>query len=332
MKAVVYRRQGGLSWEDRPVPALQAGEALIRVTLAGICGTDIHLAEGKRADAPEALIPGHEFMGVVTDVADAPNRALVGRRVVAEPIINCGCCPTCRRGYTHVCERLCVRGVHADGVFAEYAAVSVERIHLVPDALTDRAAAAVEPLAVAVHVMRRAQIQIGDQVLIIGAGPIGLLVAQVARVAGAGRIVIAEMSPGRLARAAHLGFETLDARDPARQDAGLSMDVVFEVSGSIPGITHAVRALRPRGTLLVVGFFPEPPTVPLAHVLLKELEIRGSRVYATGDFPAALGLLERGAVQVEPLISHVLPVAQVTEAIGLCVRGADAMKVLLDVS
>lgn len=331
MKAVVYRKRGGLSWEDRPVPVLQAGEALIRVKLAGICGTDIHLAEGKRPDAPESLIPGHEFMGVVTDVADVPDRALVGRRVVAEPIINCGRCPTCRRGYLHVCERLRVRGVHVDGVFAEYAAIAVERIHPVPEALTDQAAAVVEPLAVAVHVVRRAQPQVGDHVMVIGAGPIGLLVAQVARLAGAGRVLVAEVSPGRLARAAQLGLEPLDARDPAQQDLGVGMDVVFEVSGSIPGITRAVRALRPRGTLLVVGFFPEPPPVPLAQVLLKELEVRGSRVYAAGDFSAALELLERGAVQVESLISHVLPAAQVAEAIGLCARGTDAMKVLLDV-
>jgi len=332
VKAVVYRKDAGLLLEDRPVPTLQAGEALIRVRLAGICGTDLHLAEGKRQDAPESLIPGHEFMGVVTEVADPADRGLVGRRVVAEPIISCGQCPTCRRGHPHVCERLRVRGVHVDGVFAEYAAVAVERIHPVADTLTDRAAAVAEPLAVAVHVVRRARPQLGDQVMVIGAGPIGLLVAQVARLAGAGRVLVVEVSPGRLAMAAHLGFETFDARDPAQQDAGLGMDVVFEVSGSLPGIARAVRALRPRGTLLVVGFFPEPPPVPLAHVLLKELEIRGSRVYATGDFPAALGLLERGAVQVDPLISHVLPMARVTEAIGLCVRGTDAMKVLLDVS
>jgi 2-desacetyl-2-hydroxyethyl bacteriochlorophyllide A dehydrogenase len=332
MKAVVYRKQGGLAWEDRPVPSLRAGEALIRVKLAGICGTDIHLAEGKRADAPETLIPGHEFMGVVTDVADASDRALVGRRVVAEPIINCGRCPTCRRGYPHVCERLCVRGVHADGVFAQYAALPVDRVYPIAETLTDRAAATVEPLAVAVHVVRRAQPQVGDQVMVIGAGPIGLLVAQVARLAGASRVLVAEVSPGRLARAAELGLETLDGCDPAQQDAAVGMDVVFEVSGSVPGITRAVRALRPRGTLLVVGFFPEAPPVPLAQVLLKELEVRGSRVYAAGDFPAALGLLERRAVQVEPLISHVLPAAQIREAIGLCVKGGDAMKVLLDVS
>ena len=332
MRAVVYRKHTGLRREDRPVPALRTGEGLIRVRLAGICGTDLHLAEGKRQDAPESLIPGHEFMGVVTEVADPADRGLVGRRVVAEPIISCGQCPTCRRGHPHVCERLRVRGVHVDGVFAEYAAVAVDRIHPVADTLTDRAAVVTEPLAVAVHVVRRARPQVGDQVMVVGAGPIGLLVAQVARLAGAGRVVVVEVSPGRLAMAAHLGFETLDARDPALQDAGLGMDVVFEVSGSVLGIARAVRALRPRGTLLVVGFFPEPPPVLLAQVLLKELEIRGSRVYASGDFPAALGLLERGAVQVEPLISHVLPMAQVTEAIGLCVRSADAMKVLLDVS
>jgi 2-desacetyl-2-hydroxyethyl bacteriochlorophyllide A dehydrogenase len=332
MKAVVYRKQGGLTWEDRPVPALRAGEALIRVRLAGICGTDIHLAEGKRPDVPEALIPGHEFMGVVTEVADAEDRALVGRRVVAEPIVNCGRCATCRRGYPHVCERLCVRGVHADGVFAEYAALPVDRVFPVAETLTDRAAAVLEPLAVAVHVVHRAQPQVGDQVMVIGAGPIGLLVAQVARLAGASRVVVVEVNPGRLARAVRMGLDTLDARDPAQQVAPGTMDVVFEVSGSVPGITQAVRALRPRGTLLVVGFFPEAPPVPLAQVLLKQLEVRGSRVYATGDFPAALALLERRAVDIEPLISHVLPAAQIREAIGLCALGSDAMKVLLDLS
>ncbi|MCX5734822.1 MAG: alcohol dehydrogenase catalytic domain-containing protein [candidate division NC10 bacterium] len=330
MKAAVYRKETGLTVEDRAVPALQPGEALIYVKLAGICGTDIHLAEGKRKDAPDALIPGHEFMGVVAEVADTAHRGLVGRRVVAEPIINCGQCPTCLRGYAHVCEHLRVRGVHVDGVFAECAVVGVNRIHLVPDGLPDRLAAAVEPLAVAVHVVRRAHPNVGDSVMVIGAGPIGLLVAQVARRAGATRTVVVEVSPGRLAIARQLGFEVLDARDPAQQDTSLGMDIVFEVSGSVPGISRAIRSVRPRGTLLVVGFFPDPPPVELAQVLLKELELRGSRVYAAGDFPAAVALLEQGAIQAESLISHVLPLSQIKAAMDLCAGGTDAMKVLLD--
>lgn len=330
MRAVVYRKETGLAVENRRVPALQPGEALVQVKLAGICGTDIHLADGKRKDAPESLIPGHEFLGVVAEVADPANRGLVGRRVVAEPIINCGRCPTCRRGHPHVCERLRVRGVHVDGVFAECAVIGVDRIHLVPDGLPDRLAAVVEPLAVAVHVVRRAHPEVGDSVMVIGAGPIGLLVAQVVRRAGATRTVVVEVSPGRLAIARQLGFEVLDARDPAQRDAGLGMDIVFEVSGSVPGIAQAIRSLRPRGTLLVVGFFPEPPPVELAQVLLKELELRGSRVYAAGDFPAALALLETRAVQVELLISHVLPLSQIKAAMDLSASGTDAMKVLLD--
>jgi (R,R)-butanediol dehydrogenase / meso-butanediol dehydrogenase / diacetyl reductase len=331
VKAVVYRKQTGLTVEDRPVPGLQPGEALIRVQLAGICGTDIHLAEGRRQDAPDSLIPGHEFMGIVTEVGEGVGRSLLGQRVVAEPILNCGSCPTCRRGYPHVCERLRVRGVHVDGVFAEYAAIGADRIHPVPDSVSDQLAAAVEPLAVAVHVVRRAHPQVGDRIMVIGAGPIGLLVAQVARHAGAGRTVVVEVSPGRLDMARQLGFETLDARDPAQEEIAASLDVVFEVSGSRPGITRAIRALRPRGTLLVVGFFPEPPPVPLAQVLLKELEVRGSRVYAAGDFAAALGLLEAHAIQVAPLISHMLPMSRIKEAMELCTAGTDAMKVLLEI-
>jgi len=328
VKAVVYRKATGLTVEDRPVPALRPGEALVQVKLAGICGTDIHLAEGKRKDAPDSLIPGHEFMGVVAEVADPANHALVGRRVVAEPILNCGECPTCRRGHPHICEYLRVRGVHLDGVFAEYAAVGVDRIHPIPEGMPDRLAATVEPVAVAVHVVRRAHPQVGDTVMVVGAGPIGLLIAQVARQAGASRTIVAEVHPHRLAVATQLGLETLDARDPAQQDAAPGLDVVFEASGSPAGIGRAIHALRPRGTLLVVGFFPEPPPVPLAQVLLKELELRGSRVYAPGDFPAALRLLEKGTVQVEPLISHILPLTRIAEALKLCVGGA-TMKVLL---
>jgi (R,R)-butanediol dehydrogenase / meso-butanediol dehydrogenase / diacetyl reductase len=217
VKAVVYRKQTGLTVEDRPVPTPQPGEALIRVRLAGICGTDIHLAEGRRQDAPESLIPGHEFMGIITEVGAGVDGSLTGRRVVAEPILNCGACPTCRRGYPHVCERLRVRGVHVDGVFAEYAAIGVDRIHPVPESVPDQLAAAVEPLAVAVHVVRRAHPQVGDHVMVVGAGPIGLLVAQVARHAGASRTAVVEVSPGRLDMARRLGFETLDARDPAQE-------------------------------------------------------------------------------------------------------------------
>jgi (R,R)-butanediol dehydrogenase/meso-butanediol dehydrogenase/diacetyl reductase len=329
MKAVVYRKQTGLAVEDRPLPALHPGEALIRIRLAGICGTDIHLAEGRRQDAPDSLIPGHECLGTVAQVGEGVDPSLTGRRVVVEPILHCGDCPTCRRGFPHVCERLRVRGVHVDGVFAEYAAIDGNRLYPVPDEIPDQLAAAVEPLAVAVHVVRRARPEVGDRILVIGAGPIGLLVAQVARHAGAARVVVGEVSPGRLARARQLGFETLDARDPIQTEPASSLDVVFEVSGSGPGIARAIRALRPRGTLLVVGFFPEPPPVPLAQVLLKELDVRGSRVYAAGDFAAALALLEAKAIQVAPLISHVLPMSRIKEAMDLCAAGSDAMKVLL---
>ncbi len=331
MRAVVYRKQTGLTVEDRPAPVLRGGEALIRVRLAGICGTDIHLAEGRRQDAPDSLIPGHEFMGTVAEVGEGVDRSLVGQRLVAEPILNCGTCPTCRRGYPHVCERLQVRGVHVDGVFAEYAAIAVDQIHPVPDSVPDQLAAAVEPLAVAVHVVRRAHPQVGDRIMVVGAGPIGLLVAQVARHAGAAHTVVVEVSPGRLAMARGLGFEALDARDPAMEQTTNGMDVVFEVSGSVPGITRAVRAVRPRGTLLVVGFFPEPSPVPLAQVLLKELELRGSRVYAAGDVPAALALLEANAIQIAPLISHILPISRIKEAMDLCTAVTDAMKVMLEI-
>lgn len=332
MKAVVYEGHSReFAIRDRPIPALREGEVLIRVKLAGICGTDITLANGKRKDAPTPLIPGHEFMGEVVEVRGA-DRQLVGKRVVAEPTLSCGRCGSCKRGYAHVCERLQVLGVHTDGGFAEYVKVSAEKVYEVPEGVLDLLAALAEPLAVAVHVVRRASPQVGDSVMVIGGGPIGLLIAQVARFAGAGRVVVVEISPSRLSVARALGLETLDPADAGPDELRGTMDVAFEVSGSAPGMSRAVTSLRPRGTLLVVGFFKEPAPVDLAQVLFKELEFRGSRVYAAEDFPRALNLISGHALKLEPLVSHVLPLSRVNDGIRLAAQGTEAMKVLLDVS
>lgn len=331
MKAVVYEGcSGELKVEDRPRPVPREGEVLIKVKLAGICGTDVDLASGKRKDAPAPLIPGHEFMGEVAEVCGAdPN--LIGKRVVAEPTLSCGWCGSCRRGYAHVCEHLQVLGVHADGAFAEYVKVPAEKVYEVPEGIPDHLAAMTEPVAVAVHVVRRANPQVGDAVMVVGGGPIGLLVAQVARFSGAGQVVVVEISSHRLNIARSLGFETLDPAGAAPDDMRGTMDVVFEVSGSAAGMDRAVRSLRPRGRLLVVGFFKAPAPVDLAQVLFKELEFRGSRVYAAEDFPRALQLISNQAVKLEPLLSHILPLSRANDGIRLAAQGAEAMKVLLDV-
>lgn len=209
MKASVYLGPEQVEAREIDEPKRGEDEVLIRVVRAGLCGTDLHIYQGhmdQRVQIP--LVMGHEMCG---EIVDAPGGAdfKVGDRVVVEPTVACGACPACRRGHRHICQNLNFLGIDSPGAFQAFWNAPVDRLHRVPDALDDDAGALIEPLAVAVHDVRRAQVELGDRAVVIGGGPIGMLVAMAARLDGA-EVVISEVNPFRLAKAGELGFQAVN--------------------------------------------------------------------------------------------------------------------------
>jgi len=289
-----------LSMRDIPPPE-KPGEALVRVRLAGICGTDLELARGYY---PFTGIPGHEFVG---EVVSAPDITWLGKRVVGEINVVCGECEQCLDNRPSHCEQRTALGIAGrDGVHAEYTTLPLANLHLVPDSAPDEAAVFVEPLAAALEIQQQVQIRPTDRVLLIGAGRLGQLVAQTLALTGCGLGVVArhplqkKILSGRGIRL--IGEEEVQPR---------RWDVVVEATGSPSGFELARRALRPRGTLALKSTYRGDMTVAWSPFVVDELTIVGSRC---GPFPPALRLLEDGLVDPLPLISARYPLAETLAA------------------
>lgn len=334
MQAAVLEAFGRMVVRDVPRPEAGPGEALVRVGFAGICGTDLHVWKGEHPTAVVPVIPGHEFAGRL-DAACGAHPA--GTAVVVYPLLTCGTCRVCREGLTHVCEQLKVLGVHQAGAFAEYVKVPAANLLPLPAGLALRDAALIEPVAVAVHVVSRSPLRVGDAVLVIGAGPIGLLVGLVARLQGAAQVFVSEVNPHRLRLAKDLGFVAIDAAaaDVAREVRGMSdgvgADVVFETAGVPPAAAQMVKAVRVRGTVVLVGIHGAPAPMDLTGCVLSELTLIGSRVYTRVDYERAVRLVANGQVKGEGLVTGVLPLAEIARGYAsLMTPGSPEVKVLVD--
>ncbi|MBR2188958.1 MAG: alcohol dehydrogenase catalytic domain-containing protein [Eubacterium sp.] len=339
MKAAVITEANQICLQDADIPELKDGEALIRVKYCGICGSDIHVLKGAHPTAQFPVIPGHEFVGELVEVAgeEYRDRFRIGDTVVAQPFFSCGNCEPCAKGEDNVCRHLKFMGAHVNGGFAEYVKVAARKMYAVPDTLDLRLAALTEPLAVAVHDVRRSGLKVGESVLIIGGGPIGILIALVADHAGAGSVVISEISEFRRSFAEEMGIRTLNPLDEdfesqvAELTEGKGFDVTFEVSGSMPGITTAISDTAIFGTVVVVGMTSRPYPVALSEVFAKELSIRGVRIHNQYSFMGAVELLKSGKLnsRLEKLVSRIYPLKEVEEAFSFAQIPGDYFKILV---
>lgn len=333
MKAVRVAAPEQVAVVDTEVPSIRPDEVLIRVRAAGICGTDLHIVAGEYM-ASYPLVPGHEFSGEVAAVGAEVERLSVGDRVTADPNVPCNRCPACQRNEQNQCHRLSVVGVTRSGGFAEYVAVPEGVVFPTGD-LSYAAAAMVEPLACVVWGLKRAKVRPGDSVLVQGAGPMGCLMLQAVRQAGAAFVAVTDTVPWRLELAAKLGAHA--AVQPHELAAGLlrdiapdGFDVVVDVTG-VPAVVEASLAhVRARGTLWLFGVCPPGTTVnlPPFEVFRKDLTIVGSFALSK-TFPESLALIKGGAIQVEPLVSHRLPLAEFEQALRVAREDPARMKVQL---
>jgi len=308
---------GRLSLVDTQVPRRE-GECLIRVSLAGICGTDLHM---RRGYASYTGIPGHEFVGIVEE-APPQHRSWLGRRVVGDINIGCGTCQPCARAQKEHCEQREVLGIKArHGTFAEYVSLPASNLHPVPDTLDDRAAVFTEPVAACCRILEQVAIGPHARVAVLGDGRMGLLATQVLATTGA-TVVLLGRHESRLAIARALG---LDAR-PA-PEAPLApvdcFDIVVELTGRGDGLASALGCVRPRGTIVMKTTAHGTPPLATWPIVVDEVTIVGSRC---GPFPPALDLLASDAVRTAPIVDAVFDLEHFNDAFACADSG---LKVLL---
>ncbi|MFC5652856.1 zinc-binding dehydrogenase [Paenibacillus solisilvae] len=342
MRAAVLTNWENIEIKDVPIPEIGEEECLVKVRYTGICGTDLHIYGGHHPTAQAPVILGHEFVGTIERIQTKyPTNLKPGDRVVAEPLISCGICEACKEGNWHVCRSLKLLGIHTNGGFAEYMKVSVDKVIKVDDRLSDRVAAMAEPFAVGFHVNQRAGVKNGDRVLVIGGGPIGLIVGLVAREGGAAEVAFSEINPIRIEQVKSFGFTSVinpveedAAARAAELTAGEGFDVVIEVSGSQAGLLFATQACRIRGTVVFVGFPGKVPQVNVLQGIFKELTMVGSRVYTFSHFQKTVKLLENMAAakqyDLENLISDVCPLDKLGESIQTMKEGKNLGKILIE--
>ena len=339
MKAAYYAKKQSIELADLDLPKIKKGEALIKVRYAGICGSDLHVYHGAHPTAKFPVIPGHEFVGELVELGeDACSDIKPGEIVVAQPFASCGVCEACITGNDNVCKELKLLGAHADGCFAEYVTVQAKKMYRIPKGVDLKLAALTEPLAVAVHDIRRSGLKVGQTALIIGGGPIGIFIAMVAQLAGA-QVYISEVNEFRLDFAKKMGYGTLNPMDQgfhqnvAEITKGKGFDVVYEVSGSKAGMASTTELVKVSGTILVVGMATDKYPVDTMAVFMKQLNLQGVRIHSQEAFAAAVDILASGKLnsQLTQLISKTYQLDDVKSAYDYVLANTDYFKILLEV-
>lgn len=343
MKAAVIEQFNDIVMKEVPKPELGPDEVLIKVEYAGICGTDVHIFAGDHKQAKTPLIPGHEFVGRLVKVnTNKPIEFKIGQRVVAQPLTGCGKCELCIQGRDNVCVDLNIFGIHSNGCFAEYIKVPLRKVYAIPEDIDPKIVALVEPLAVAMHDVRRSNLMVGQTALIVGGGPIGVLIAMVAKLNGASKVVISEINEKRIkfAKDMNMGFEMIN---PLKDDMdtkikeltdNMGFDIVYEVSGVQAGADLMTKAAKIGGTIMMVGIPIRSYAVDTGAVTLKELRMEGVRIHAQINFAAAVDAIKNNVFndKLKRLITNEFSIEDIKEAMEFSIKDKDHFKVLLKMS
>ena len=319
MLASVLRAVNDVGIEERPDPRPGSHEVLVQITAVGVCGSDVHYFEHGRIGnhvVRGPLVLGHEPAGRVVAIGADVTRHEVGQRVSIEPGVPCLSCEQCLAGRYNLCPRMRFLATPPiDGAFCEYVAVHEAFAHAVPDHISDDAAAMLEPLSVGIWACRKGRVGPGTNVLVNGAGPIGLLAAQTAAAFGASRVVIADVNENRLQLAGRLGVtDTVNVTGTVLADAGVAPDVLLECSGHPEATVAAVSVLAPAGRAVLVGMGADVLPLPLATVQDRELEVVGVFRYAN-TWPTAVQLAASGRVALDPLVTGHFSLPAVRDAL-----------------
>ncbi len=343
MDALVIHAAGDLRIEAVETPAVAAGQARVRVRAGGICGSDLHYYQHGgfgtiRIQQPMVL--GHEIAGVIEEIGAGVAGLAVGQHVAVNPSRPCGACRFCQLGLQNHCLDMryygsAMRMPHVQGAFRQEMVIEAAQAHLLADGITDAEGAMAEPLAVALHAVNRAGPLLGKKVLVTGCGPIGAMVVIAARRAGAAHVVATDVVAQPLRRVAKVGAdETINVAEDAAAlsrhavDKG-QFDILFEASGNERALRSAFEVVRPRGIVVQLGLSGSEMTLPFNMVVAKEFDLRGAFRFHE-EFGVAVGLINKGLVDLKPLVSATLPYRDAGRAFALAADRTQSMKVLLD--
>jgi 2-desacetyl-2-hydroxyethyl bacteriochlorophyllide A dehydrogenase len=338
MRAAVLTGVGAVEVQERPDPKPARSHVVVHVDVASLCGTDTHQYEG-RIDSPFPRVPGHDFAGTVVAVGEGVDDALVGRQFAVKPSLPCGECAACADGPSLDCPRKKLMGLWSDGCFAELVAVPRVNLVPVPDGVPLWGAALLEPFAVGLNCVDRLQIALGDTVLVLGQGPIGLAVARLAALSGAGQLVVTDVREEVFEVSRAFGATTcLDSRDDGLVDAVLGLtggrgaDVVVETSGAPAASASVIDLVRKEGKASYIGYANDLPGIPVVPMMLKTLTVFGiGGNGGRGQYERSLELIRTGRVDLEPIVTHRFALEDARDAFEVASTKRDgAIKVLLE--
>lgn len=336
MKAAFYAGNQTITSGTCTPVSPKTGEVQIKVAYGGICGTDLHIYHGamdKRVTMPQII--GHEISGLVSAIGDGVEGFSLGDAVAVMPLDTSRCLAR-DAAYSHICENLKFMGIDSPGGFQSYWTVPAYTLHHLPPNMPLRYGALIEPLAVACHDIRMGQLRAGEDVVVLGGGPIGMLIAMVAQSSGA-RVLLSEINPFRLEFARSLG---IDAVNPNETDLsqyvmektdGRGVDLVFEVTASAAGAETMTKLPRIRGRIVLVGIFNKPVQVDMFRFFWRELSLQGARVYENQDFETAITLAASGNLALDRIISQIRPLEELQTGLKLMESGGEVMKILLEI-
>jgi 2-desacetyl-2-hydroxyethyl bacteriochlorophyllide A dehydrogenase len=315
---------GRIEFREYPLPKLSALDVLIRVKATAICGSDLHIFKGKHPFAPLPVAVGHELSGEVLRVGKKVSKVKEGDRVAVEPAIICGNCYFCRRGNYHLCLNISFQYRKGQGGFAPYFVAQEDWVHLLPEKVSYEEGALVEPLAVAIHAVSKANLQMGQSVAIFGAGTIGLLVLILSRLSGVGEVFVTDVQKHRLSKAKELGASEVLDNDQGEvvekileETDQLGVDRSFEAVGLQGTLVQSLQVLKKGGSSVLVGIFENPDVrIPANIFIQREISLNGSQGYCW-DFQKALKMLEGKEIKLRKIISHVFFIDSLQEAFEL---------------
>ncbi len=311
MKQAVMVTPGNIEFCEVERPSLGPGQVMLATRRIGVCGSDIHVYHGKHPYTSYPIVQGHEVSGVVAEVGEGVDGFSVGDKITFAPQVVCGECYPCRHGMYHICENLKVLGFQTDGTAQDFFPLPVEMVFRLPESISLDHAAMIEPISVAVHAVLKGGDVRDKRVLVLGAGTIGNLVAQVARAFGAKTVMITDVKDYKLAKARECGIEFAINTAQADLDQAIleylgpdRADLILECVGAQATITQAVDYARKGTTIVVVGVFGDKPLVDLGLVQDRELKLVGTLMYQNSDYEIAIDLVKSGKMRLDNLITH----------------------------
>ena len=339
MRQQVMTSPKQIEFRSVSVPAVQPGKLLLRIHRIGVCGSDIHVYHGTHPFTSYPVTQGHELSAEVVELGEGVTGFSVGQKVTVEPQIVCGQCYPCRHGKYNLCEKLKVMGFQDTGLASEYFLVDQAKVTPIPEGLSYDEGAMIEPLAVTVHAARRFPEICGANVAILGAGPIGILLAQSCKAAGARKVMITDISDLRLGIAKGLGVDvTVNTKNLPFEDAALDAfgpdraDVIYDCAGNDISMGQAIASARKGSTIILVAVFGKMANVDLAVLNDHELDLNTSMMYRHEDYVQAIDWVNEGKIQLKPLISKHFPFSKYLDAYQYIDENREGvMKVIIDV-